>query len=336
MVKGTIIVYKLTMSKRRINDQQSARIERKQKKFLHQAETEHNGPTEDGLVIRRYSRHVLVESLAGTPIHCSIRPNIDSLVAGDRCVWLRAGEKDQGVVVSRYPRQTVLGRPDKRNQLRPVAANISQVMIVVAPKPEISWALLDSYLVMTEFLHLQACIILNKVDLPCDTIQQQLRQEYEPLGYSILMACQNNKKTDQQLQKILDKQTSVFVGQSGVGKSSLIAGILPFETNIQTGAISARTNLGTHTTNSSHLYHLPTGGAIIDSPGVREFGLWHMPITEIAKGYREFSPYISQCKFRNCNHIDNQGCALLDAVKSNLVARHRYENYIKISMQFAK
>ena len=335
MVKVTIIVYKLSMSKRRISDQQSARIERKQKQYRQHAEIEHNGPTADGLVIRRFSRHALVESLTGTPIHCSIRPNIDSLVAGDRCVWLSTG-KDQGVVVSRYPRQTVLGRPDKHNQLKPVAANISQVMIVVAPKPDISWVLLDSYLVMAEFLHLQACIVLNKVDLPCDKIQQQLMQDYEPLGYSILLTSQQDKKTPNPLEKILDRQTSVFVGQSGVGKSSLIAGILPLETSIQTGAISARTDLGTHTTNSSHLYHLPTGGAIIDSPGVREFGLWHMPITEIAKGYREFKPYISECKFRNCNHIDNKGCALLDAVSSNLVARHRYKNYVKISMQFAK
>ena len=126
------------------------------------------------------------------------------------------------------------------------------------------------------------------------------------------------------------------MGQSGVGKSSLITRVLPLELGIQTAAISTRTDLGCHTTSNSCLYHIPTGGALIDSPGVREFGLWHMPVTEIAKGYREFRPYLSQCKFRNCNHRDTLGCALVTAVNNTLVSRNRYDNYVKISTQFAK
>lgn len=323
------------MSKRRISHQQSARIEKKQKQYRQKNETGHQDSTADGLVIRRYSRHALVESPDGSRIHCSIRPTIDSLVAGDRVIWQAEGDK-QGVIVSRYPRQSVLGRPDKRGQLRPVAANITQVMIVIAPKPDISWPLLDSYLVMAEYLQLQASIVLNKIDIPCDELQQQLRKQYEHLGYSILFTSHSDQKHHQRLQNTLDQHTSVFVGQSGVGKSSLIAGLLPHESDIQTGAISLRTELGTHTTSSSCLYHIPTGGAIIDSPGVREFGLWHMPVTEIAKGYREFKPYLARCKFRNCNHLDNLGCALIEAVHNKLVARNRYDNYVQISTQFAK
>ncbi len=323
------------MSKRRISNQQSARIEKKQKQYRQQTEKGPNASTADGLVIQRFSRHALIESLAGTRVHCSIRPHIDSLVAGDRCIWQIEGDT-QGVVVSRYPRQSALGRPDKRGQIKTIAANITQVMIVVAPKPDISWALLDSYLVMAEYLQLSICIVLNKIDLPSEQIKQQLVKQYEPLGYSILLTSLHDKKTHQHLQNALSQQTSVFVGQSGVGKSSLIAGILPLEEHIQTGAISTRTDLGAHTTSSSCLYHLPMGGALIDSPGVREFGLWHMPVTEIAKGYREFKPYLSQCKFRNCNHLDTVGCALLDAVKQQAVSHYRYENFVKISMQFAK
>lgn len=323
------------MSKRRISHQQSARIEKKQKNYRQPTETENNISTADGLVIKRFSRHALVESQPGTRIHCSIRPNIDSLVAGDRIIWQAEGV-NQGVIVSRYPRNSVLGRPDSRGQLRPVAANITQIMIVVAPKPEISWPLLDSYLVMTEYLHLQACVVLNKVDIPCEELQHQLLQQYKPLGYDILFTSHDDKKANEYLQSALNNQTSVFVGQSGVGKSSLIAGILPLEQDIQTGAISTRTDLGTHTTSNSCLYHLPTGGALIDSPGVREFGLWHMPITEIAKGFCEFKPYISQCKFRNCNHLDTLGCALVVAVNKSLIARNRYENYVKIATQFAR
>lgn len=322
------------MSKRRISDQQSARIEKKQKRYRQPTETE-NSTTTDGLIIRRFSRHAIVESSNGARTHCSIRPTIDSLVAGDRVVWQTEGNH-QGVVVSRYPRQSVLGRPDKRGQVKPVAANISQVMIVAAAKPEISWPLLDSYLVMTEYLSLRVCIVFNKADLPCDKFRNQLIEQYEPLGYPILFTRHDDKKSYQLLQAVLDNQTSVFVGQSGVGKSSLISQILPLELNIQTAAISDHANLGKHTTSSSCLYHLPTGGALIDSPGIRELGLWHMPVQEIAKGFREFQPYLSQCKFRNCNHRDTIGCEIVAAVKNNLIARDRYENYVKISTQFAK
>ena len=323
------------MSKRRISHQQSARIEKKQKQYREQTKAGPDDTTAEGLVLTRFSRHALIESAEGVRIHCSIRPNLDALVAGDRVIFQIEGN-NQGVVVSRYPRQSVLGRPDKRGQLKPVAANITQVMIVVAPKPDISWPLLDSYLVMAEYLHLRACIVLNKSDLPSEIIRQELLQQYESLGYSILFTGLGDKKQDKLLEQTLDQHTSVFVGQSGVGKSSLISRILPLEPNIQTAAISERTDLGRHTTSRSCFYHLPTGGALVDSPGVREFGLWHMPLSEIAKGYREFRPYLPQCKFRNCNHINTLGCALQNAVKNTWVSRNRYENYVKITAQFAK
>lgn len=324
------------MSKRRISHQQTARVEKKQRNYHQQTETEHPEATFDGLVIKRFSRHAQIENTQGVRIHCSIRPTIDTLVAGDRVVW-QAAERGHGVVVSRYPRTSVLGRPDKHGQLRPVAANITQVMIVVAPKPEISWPLLDSYLVMTEYLNLNACIVLNKTDIPSEKLQHDLSAAYTPLGYSVIFTGRNQNEGYQQLQAKLDDQTSVFVGQSGVGKSSLISGVLPDEAStIQVADISVKSELGCHTTSNSCFYHLACGGAIIDSPGVREFGLWHMPAIEIAKGFREFKPYLSKCKFRNCNHRDTPGCALLEAVKNKAITHQRYENYVRISNQFAK
>jgi len=319
------------MSKRRINQRQSARIEKKQSLYRQKNNEER---MTDGLVISRFSRHALIESLTGKRTLCSIRPEIETLVAGDRVVWQSEGHT-QGVVISIYPRKSVLGRPDKRGQLRPVAANISQMMIVIAPKPEISWSLLDSYLVVAEYLQLNACIVLNKIDLPCETLQKQLFDQYASLGYMIVLTSQCQPKHLTTIEKALEHQISVFVGQSGVGKSSLIAQILPHESNISTNAISSRTDLGMHTTSRSCLYHLPLGGALIDSPGIREFGLWHMPITEIAKGYREFRPFLSQCKFRNCDHRDTVGCALIHAVNTHQVSIHRYNNYVKLATQFA-
>ena len=330
-----IIAYHRPMSKRRISDQQSARIE---KRHLHLRQQTDAGElaSEDGLVIKRFSRHAQVENRQGTLIHCSIRPTIDSLVAGDRVVWQEQGT-GKGVIVSRYPRTSVLGRPDKQGLLKPIAANITQLIIVVAPKPEISWSLLDSYLVMAEYLKLQVCIILNKTDLDESQLQHAIHQQYDPLGYSVLFTSRDNPAGYKELENTLNNQISVFVGQSGVGKSSLIAKILPEQSSkIQTSEISSSSNLGCHTTSNSCLYHLPTGGALIDSPGVRELGLWHMPATDIAACYREFKPFLSKCKFRNCNHRDAPGCALLNALKNNEVSHHRYENYVKIITQFAR
>jgi ribosome biogenesis GTPase len=316
------------MSKRRVNQQQSARILKIQKEYLQKEDVN----SLKGLILTRFSRHAEIEDEKGKRIHCSLRPNIDSLVAGDKVMW-QPLNKDQGVVVSRFPRHSLLGRHDKKGNFRAVAANITQIMIVVAPKPEISWPLLDSYLVMAESLQLQTCIVLNKTDLPCESIRQELLDIYAPLGYPILLMSQKFTQPYQKLQTALAQHTSVFVGQSGVGKSSLIAALLP-EENISTSLISPVSELGRHTTSNSRFYHLPLGGALIDSPGVREIGLWHMPLSEIALAYPEFRPLVKQCKFRNCNHQDSPGCAITIALREGKITQRRYENFCKMVKQF--
>ena len=283
----------------------------------------------EGLVITRHTRYAHVEDTQGQAIRCAIRPHIETLVAGDRVVWQSEGPA-QGVILNVLPRQTVLGRPDPQGKLKPIAANITQMMIVIAPVPLVSWLLLDSYLVMAETLQLQPYIILNKTDLDAANIQQYLLQHYEPLGYPILFT--NITSQDLSLlQKSLRQQTSVFVGQSGVGKSSLIMNILPKDAPvIKTGPVSEQSQLGCHTTSNSYLYHIPSGGDLIDSPGVRELSLWTLPQSTVAAGFREFRPYISQCKFRNCTHQNTPNCAVLQAVKSQQISLKRYENYVKI------
>lgn len=322
------------MSKRRINKQQTNRIEKMQQAY-HLNREEQLDSLADGLVITRFSKHVEIEDEQGKRIRCSIRPNLDILVAGDRIIWQPEGT-NQGVVVSLYPRASMLARPTARGLKKPVAANITQMIIVIAPKPEISWPLLDSYLVMAEILKLHAVILLNKIDLPCAEIKEQLFNDYQHLNYSIVTISKDDSQSVNPLKAILNHQVSVFVGQSGVGKSSLIATILPHEQNIATGDISLGSELGKHTTSNSRYYHLPSGGALIDSPGVREFNLWDVDPSAIAQGYKEFAPYISQCKFRNCTHIDTPHCALLKALEQNLISAHRFENFIKLCTQYSK
>ncbi len=326
------------MSKRRISHQQSTRIKQKQTRYQEKAGLSSSESLTEGLVIKRYSRLALIEDPSGQRRRCSIRPEIDSLVAGDVVIWQVEGA-DQGVVLSVLPRKSVLNRPDFRGLLKPVAANITQVMIVVAPLPEISWNLLDSYLIMTELLNLQTKIVLNKTDLDLQndkgvTAQSLLRKIYQPLGYEILAISRDDQSSHPSILAALNDQTSVFVGQSGVGKSSIISRIFSDTIDIQTNEISESSNLGRHTTSNSCLYHLPNGGHIIDSPGIREFGLWDLPSRNIAAGFREFQNLIHQCQFRNCNHQNAPGCAIIKALENGEVCQQRYDSYVKLALKW--
>lgn len=317
------------MTKRRISKQQSSRIEKQHQHYRQSHDQYQDKTLFEGIVISRYSRHAQIEDQEGKLIRCAIRPNIESLVAGDRVIWQPEGP-GQGMVLSVYPRQSVLGRPDSQGRIKAIAANITQIMVVLAPAPPMSWSLLDSYLIMADYLKIPAFIVLNKTDLDNGDIRNQLMKVYEPLGYPILFT--NVKSNDLgQLHKSLRNQTSVFVGQSGVGKSSLIARLLPHEAkHIQTGEISIQSQFGCHTTSNSHLYHFPNGGNLIDSPGVREMSLGVITQSTIATGYREFKPFIPQCKFRNCIHHHTPGCAVINALKNNQISLKRYESYVKM------
>lgn len=321
------------MSKRRINKQQSQRIARKQKAYQQENHLD-QAQLAEGLVLARFGRHAEIEDESGLKIHCSIRPDIHSLVAGDRVVWRPEGPH-QGVIVSCYPRSSVLLRPGARDD-KAVAANITQMILVIAPRPETSWPLLDSYLIMAELLQLKALILLNKTDLPCHALRQRLSTDYQPLGYPLLFAGQHLQTGQDSLQEALNHEVSVFAGQSGVGKSSIIAAILPHETGIETRAIAEHKALGRHTTSNSRYYHLSGGGALIDSPGVREISLLRLDPATIVQGYREFKPFLGRCKFRNCNHIDSPGCAIKAAVEQQDISRSRYENFVKLCQQYEK
>lgn len=315
------------MSKRRINKQQTARIEKNQQAYQ-ESKDNNLDALADGLVITRFSRHVEVEDNQGKRIRCTIRPHLETLVAGDRVIW-QPQDAHQGVVVSLYPRGSILARPTSTGIKKPVATNITQMIIVIAPKPEISWPLLDSYLIMAETLRLHAVILMNKQDILPDILKNELLTHYQNLDYPILFC--SKEESNEALLTALNHQVSVFIGQSGVGKSSLIARILPHEKNINTNSLSEGSELGQHTTSNSRYYHLPGGGAIIDSPGVREFNLWEMDAAAIAKGYKEFIPYISECRFRNCLHLDTPECAVIAAVNQGLISSKRYDNFIKLS-----
>lgn len=320
------------MSKRRITQQQKKRIADQKTRI----QTQIDDPTlQEGLVISCFGRQVLIETTTQELLTCSFRQGLQGLVAGDKIIWQNLAE-NQPVVIAKIQRTSELSRPNKQNQERAVAANIQQVIIVIAPTPLVTWPLLDSYLVMCEQLGLEAVILLNKFDLPHEEVNQVLEEIYRPLGYSILRVSTHNNFGLEDFQNTLNNKISVIVGQSGVGKSSLIQKILPHEVTIRTQDISKKQALGRHTTSNARLYHLPQGGDVIDSPGVREFGLWHLSPQDISWSYREFRPYLHQCKYRNCPHYNTPGCRILTALEGGQISTSRYQNFIELLQQFSE
>lgn len=321
------------MSKRHLSQQQSQRIRRLQDRRIREArdsqdiDESHLGPAEEGLVISHFGTQVEVESLTGHPHRCHFRSNMETLVTGDRVIWQPDAATGAGVVTALLPRRSLLSRPDAYQKVKPVAANIDLILIVFAPLPVPSAGLIDRYLVACEASRIPALLVLNKSDLIDAENRPRLEQwleEYARLGYEHLIVCCQGDLHD--LRARIRGRTVALVGQSGVGKSSLVNALLP-DAGQKVNDISANSLLGQHTTTNSRLFHLDhDGGALIDSPGIREFGLWHLDEERIRDGFVECRELYGTCRFRNCRHDSEPGCALKAAIAEGRLLPRRYES----------
>lgn len=321
----------------RINKIQQEKIERAHKKdsvINSQLKANELGDETEGRIVAHFGAQAEVESIQQPEIRyrCFLRANLGALVIGDRVIF-RPGPKvkdaNHGIIEAVLPRQSVLSRPNAANEIKAVAANIDFIVLVIAPEPEAHANLIDRYLVAAESSGIEAIILLNKIDLLNDDNSakfEELLQGYEKLGYATLKVSSLSDDSLAELKTLLNQRTSVFVGQSGVGKSSLISTLLPEEI-LRVGALSDASGLGRHTTTTARLYHFPSGGDLIDSPGIREFGLWHMEEEEVLNGFRELRNLAGLCRFRNCSHQHEPNCALLAAVASGDVAAQRLHSY---------
>lgn len=290
-----------------------------------------------GKVVAAYRRYTLVENDNNDLIQCQQRKSIGQVVCGDNVVCQQEDD-GSGVIVHVEERHTVLQRPDINNNLRVIASNIDQVFIVVANKPKLNEGLIDRYLVAAENNQLVPVIVLNKTDLysqeEIDEIKSRL-QVYSDIGYQVFYT---SAKSDFGLDKLLnqlDNKNNIFVGQSGVGKTSLLNALL--QSDARVGEISEATGKGKHTTTTAYLYPLKNNnGHIIDSPGVREFGLIELSEQDVTDGFVEFRPYLGCCKFRNCSHTNEPGCALLKAVDENEISKVRWSSYQRIIQSLAE
>ena len=330
------------MSKRKLSRQQAWRIEKIQDERAKRAARRDSdaeqaltggelGPEREGLIVAHYGTQVAVESEPGKSQRCHLRANLEGLVTGDRVVWCEGDPV--GVVVAQLDRQSVLSRPDPYGKLKPVAANIDQIILVMAPFPEPHANLIDRYLVAAETVDIEPVILLNKTDLLKGEPELEQKMEnllaiYPTLGYRIIRTSIKDSGLEE-LRSALSERISVFVGQSGVGKSSLVNVLLP-DADLRVGALSESTQKGIHTTTTAQLFHLTCGGSLIDSPGIREFGLWHMNKEQVEQGFRELRPLLGTCKFRDCQHQQEPGCAVLGAVETGQISAKRLDSYRRI------
>ena len=282
-----------------------------------------------GLVIAHLGKSLAVETARGELLVCQSRRRIIDVAVGDR-VQVEATGPDSGVVTAVLPRSTELLRPARGGRTRTVAANIQHVWVVLAVAPEPDFLLVDQILAVSEHRGIAGGLLINKVDLGGDRTRLDVEvRNYAAAGYPVLEVSARAGVGLASLQQRLHSTCSMLAGQSGVGKSSLTNALIP-DRSLRVNALSAKSGLGRHTTTTATLYHLPGSGDLIDSPGVTVFGLAQMNGRDIAHGYREFRDFIGRCRFNDCRHLDDMGCAVREAVAAGHLSEARHARYRKL------
>ena len=309
----------------RIDKVQSEKIVRANKASIKAESDIENSEIEyKGLVITRYGQRQLVELDNGEVFQSVSRQNIGFSVAGDQVLFQKT-IKGEGIVTAIYPRKTELKRQD-----RLIAANINQLWLIVAIEPHYQFELIDRYLVIAEDSNLPINIVVNKIEL--SKKNEQLESDfahYKKLGYDVHFLSVKKEKNLQEFKNKLINKSHIFLGQSGVGKSSLINSLIP-DLELRVNEISSKSKLGKHTTTNTTIYHIPSGGDLIDSPGIREFQLDNLTEKQIVNGFREFKLLSGKCRFRNCHHINEPGCVVKEAVELGVINPNRYKSYLNI------
>ncbi|MEO5332524.1 MAG: ribosome small subunit-dependent GTPase A [Magnetococcus sp. YQC-5] len=288
------------------------------------------GPEEEGRVMAHFGLNVEVENPQGMRFRCAVRETLqEDPVCGDQVIWRRVGEQAQGVIVGVQPRQTVLQRPGPYQRLLTVAANVDRIVVVTAsgtPNP----GLLDRYLAAAEKARIEAILVVNKSDQGANRhLEEEMLEPYVRMGYPVFWTSALLGSGLTSLEEALRDVTSVLVGESGVGKSSLV-NCWTKDAVLKTAEVHAGTGQGRHATTTAQLYRLPGGGFLIDSPGVREFGLHGVEREAVPGLFRDVVPFLGKCRFSNCQHGQEPDCALRAAVLAGAIAPARLAGMLRI------
>ena len=275
-----------------------------------------------GTVVAAYGKRFQVELPDKKRISCVTRGKKTDLACGD-VVSIELTDKHEGVIETTLTRKTLLYRSNAFKS-KILAANVTQIIIVLATQPSFYEALLNRCLIAAEAANIKPLIVLNKCDLADSNEAKQKLALYTSLGYQVLTL--SAKEDISALKPYLQGEASILVGQSGMGKSTIINALLPNE-DVRTREVSHTLDSGKHTTTAAHLYHIDEHSQLIDSPGLQEFGLHHLSTDELEHAFIEFRPFLGKCRFNNCKHLQEPDCAIKDAVSSGQVTSERLAIY---------
>jgi len=288
-----------------------------------QAAAAHQEKLLTGTIVAAYGKRFQVELADDQKrISCVTRGKKTDLACGDN-VTVKLTDKHEGVIESTLPRKTLLYRSNAFKS-KMLAANVTQIIIVLATQPSFYEALLNRCLIAAEAAGIKALIVLNKCDLADNDDAKQKLALYTELGYQVLALSATEDISA--LRPYLQGEASILVGQSGMGKSTIINALLP-DADVRTREVSLVLDSGKHTTTAAHLYHLDTHSQLIDSPGLQEFGLHHLSTDDLEHAFIEFRPYLGKCRFNNCKHLQEPDCAIKEAMAINKVTPERLAIY---------
>lgn len=279
-------------------------------------------PLTEGLVVASFGRSYRIKLPDGTSLECSTRGKRSDIACGDRVTIQHSGD-NSGVVESILPRATLLYRSDAHKQ-KLIAANVTQVVIVLAAVPSFYDDLVNRCLAACEHGGIAPLIVLNKSDLPQSDAAWEALANHRALGYRVIRL--SARQDIAALTPLLENQTSVLVGQSGMGKSTLVNRLVPGAAS-RVAETSLALDSGKHTTTGVLLHHINAHSDLIDSPGLQVFGLHHISPEDTAHAFIEFRPWLGQCRFRDCTHRVEPGCAIDKACSEGKIAASRLVSY---------
>jgi ribosome biogenesis GTPase len=281
--------------------------------------------TQDALVVATYSRRMQLRLPDGRQVDARIKGKRLKPVCGDNVEAAPIEGEADWLITSIRERRNQLTRPNLRGKVEVLAANIDRLLVMAAPTPEPDWSIVDRYLCAAELIGASAAVVFNKVDLQGADTAEDVLDDFARIGYQAVRCSAKTGLNIDAVAELLRDGVSIIVGQSGVGKSSLINRLLDDERQ-RVAEVSDKSGEGRHTTVNSALLKLPGGGAVIDSPGVRDYAPALQP-DEVVAGYREIAATAHGCRFANCRHLREPGCAVKAAVDEGMISKRRYDSY---------
>lgn len=280
------------------------------------------------LVIAAHGRRGHLQCTDGKTRRYMVKGRKMRVVCGDRVCWSPQSDGAVVLVTEICPRENTLSRPSPRDgKAEILAANLTQVAVVIAPVPEPDLFIVDRYLCAAELMGCESILVLNKSDM--EATRNGYAEDYAAIGYATIEVSAKTADGLDNLANKMNDQITILVGQSGVGKSSLINALIP-DSSAAVGELSTATSEGTHTTTASIMHTLPCGNRLIDTPGIRDFIPHIDDARHVQEGFREIFDVVGGCRFANCQHLREPDCAVKQAVESGDVAARRYESYKRL------